>query len=266
MSLRVTSIASGSSGNALLVQAGETSVLVDAGITAKRLVSELKDLGVNPSDLKAIFLTHEHGDHIAGAGVLSRRYRVPVVANEQTLLGSDLGRAELQVSSTGGVTKVDGLTVTSFGLPHDGVEPVGYLLEWDRWKICVATDLGYAPESINEFVRASDLIVLESNHDVDRLVKGPYPSSLKSRILGYTGHLSNQQASECVSASVSGRPQWLWLAHLSDINNSPACALRSVRKHLQQSGIDSIHVSVALRDRRSLTWDAGDCWVQPRLT
>lgn len=265
MHLRVTSIASGSSGNATLVEAGDTKVLVDAGMTVKRVSYELKTLLIDPADLGAVFLTHDHGDHVGAVGALSRKYKIPVVGNEQTLVGANLGKAEMAVQATGTAMKVGELSVTSFALPHDATEPVGYLLEYGHWKVCIATDLGYVPETIKEFVHGSDLIILESNHDLKRLTNGPYSSWLKTRILGYEGHLSNQQAAECIGACASGRPQWLWLAHLSEINNSPRCALKTVGKHLQQTGVETVRVDAALRDRRSLIWESDNAWIQPRL-
>ncbi|MBI4317207.1 MAG: MBL fold metallo-hydrolase [Chloroflexi bacterium] len=265
MHVRAISLASGSSGNALLVQAGETNVLIDAGVTARRIVFELKRLGLAPEDLDALFLTHEHGDHVGAAGALSRRHHVTVVANEQTLDHAGLGSVESHVQPTGTTLDVGDLAVTSFPLPHDGIEPVGYLLEHRDCKILVATDLGYAPASINEYVHACDLIVLESNHDLNRLVHGPYSSALKSRIIGYTGHLSNEQCAECVVACASGRPQWLWLAHLSEVNNSPRRALKAIKQRLRDAGITSVQVGVALRDKRSVVWGSSECWVQPRL-
>lgn len=265
MHLRVISIASGSSGNSILVEAGDAKVLVDAGLTARRLADELRALQVEPSDIDAVFLTHEHGDHVGSVGAFSRRYKVPIVGNEETLAGAVLDKAEKATLETGGTAKVGCISITSFGLPHDAINTAGYLLECGRWKVCIATDLGYVPDSIKEFVRASDLVILESNHDVNQVVNGPYPAHLKHRILGPSGHLSNRQAAECIGECASGRSQWFWLAHLSEVNNSPRCALKTVKKHLQQVEIDTVHVDVALRDRRSLVWDSNESGIQQRL-
>ncbi len=265
MHLRVTSIASGSSGNSFLIEADDVKVLIDAGITAKRLAGELQMLRVDPSDIDVVFLSHEHSDHIGSVGAFCRRNGVPVVGNEGTLARVILNKVETSVLRTGSALKLGCLSVTSFPLPHDAAETVGYFLEYDQWRICIATDLGYVPDSIKPFVRGSDLVILESNHDVDQVIYGPYPARLKERILGRAGHLANLQAAECISECASGHPQWFWLAHLSEVNNSPRCALKTVKKHLQQEGIDGVHVDVALRDRRSLVWDAAEAGIQQKL-
>jgi phosphoribosyl 1,2-cyclic phosphodiesterase len=263
--VRVIALASGSSGNATLVSAGEVKVLIDAGIPTKALERCLKQLSIAPSELAAIFLTHEHGDHVASAGVIARRYRVPVVANEETLREANLGKVQSELLPAGGTIKVGSLRVHSFRLPHDGSNPVGYWIEHAEGRVCLATDLGHTPLELREYVRAADLVILEANHERSQLIAGSYPSSLKARIIGDSGHLSNQQAAECLVASASGRPQWLWLAHLSAMNNSPRRAMRTVTAALRQAGIDSIRVGVALRDRRSLIWDSDQCFVQLRM-
>lgn len=263
--MRVVALASGSSGNATLVTAGDVKVLIDAGLPTRALECSLHQLGVSPRELAAVFLTHEHGDHVAAAGVIARRYSVPVVANEHTLRAADLGRIDGQLLPTGGSIKVGCLRVSSFPLPHDGSEPVGYCVEHEGDQVCLATDLGHVPLALRHHIRAADLVILEANHDHGQLLAGPYPSSLKARIVGDEGHLSNQQAADCIVASASGRPQWLWLAHLSAVNNSPRRAVRTVSQALQAAGIDSVRVAAVLRDRRSLIWDSEECFVQLRL-
>ncbi|MCL4460009.1 MAG: MBL fold metallo-hydrolase [Chloroflexi bacterium] len=275
MGLRVVSLASGSSGNAFLVEAGDTRVLIDAGCSVRALAEELEhplnfvsqgtgSAGIHRG-LTAILLTHEHSDHVSAVSALSRRYSVPVIANERTLAALNLIKAQTDVLATDSVMKIGELRITSFGLPHDGHDPVGYSFEYERWRVCLATDLGYVPSYLRDYVRAADLVILEANHDPDRLINGPYPDFLKGRILGQRGHLSNQQAAECIVQCASDRPQWLWLAHLSAVNNSPRLALRTVRRYLECAGITTVKVEIALRDRRSLVWDAENCWTQPAL-
>lgn len=263
--LRVVSIASGSSGNSILIKAGSTRLLIDAGMTARRLACELRALDTSPRDVTAILLTHEHADHVGNVGAFARKHRLPVIANEETLAKLALAKVEQEVLRTGGEMVIGSVRVLSFPLPHDASKTVGYLLEYGNWKVCLATDLGFVPEAAKPLIRASDLVVLEANHDTNELINGPYPDSLKLRILGPAGHLSNHQAAECIAECASSRPQWFWLAHLSEVNNSPRRALRTVKTHLQRAGISTVHVDVALRDRRSLIWDSQELGVQQRL-
>lgn len=263
--LRVVSLASGSSGNCILVQTAEASLLVDAGLSAKTIVAELARLGVPPSSLQAVLLSHEHGDHVGGVRTLARRLKVPILSNEATLTAAKIDPARAEILKTGGVARVGPVTVSSFGLPHDSREATGFFIEYDGWRVCLATDLGYAPESLVEYVHAADLVVLEANHDRRWLANGPYPAVLKARILSDVGHLANEDCAHLIARGASGRPQWVWLAHLSEVNNTPRRAIKCVRTRLEQESIASVQVAVALRDRRSLVWRSDQAWVQPAL-
>lgn len=254
MSVRVVSLASGSSGNAFLVEAGDTVLLIDAGLSMQRLSLALRQFGIDLREVQAVLLTHEHSDHTRGLEMLSWRCGLPVVGNEATLaaLGPDPQRS--RVLPTGGSLEIGSVRVYSFALPHDGCEPVGYCLEHNGVRVCLATDLGYVPEELKEHVRASDLVILEANHDLDSLIRGPYPRYLKQRIASQLGHLSNDQAADCLEECASERRQWVWLAHLSEVNNSPRLALRTVTQRLRQAGISTMDVRVARRDSTSLIW------------
>jgi phosphoribosyl 1,2-cyclic phosphodiesterase len=247
--LRVRSLASGSSGNSLVVQVGRRAVLFDAGGPQRRLAAGLDELGVAPGQLAAIFLTHEHTDHVASAAALSRLYDAPIVANAATLLAAGFTADRGQVLATGRTLDLRDLEVTSFGVAHDSAEPVGYVARGEGWTVAVATDLGHVSPAVLEQVRGADLLVLESNHDVEMLRHGPYPSFLKTRILGPTGHLSNEQAAEAALEAVSGRTQWLWLAHLSAQNNRPVVARRAVESRLAAAKIQTVQVHVLDRYR-----------------
>lgn len=265
MSLQVVSLASGSSGNCVLVEAGETRVLIDAGLSAKTILAELARLGVQPATLEAILLSHEHGDHVGSVKTLAKRCRLPVIGNEATLTAANVDRVRGEVLRTGGTIQVGRVSVSSFPLPHDSREAVGFFLEHDGWRVCLATDLGCVPGGLVDYLRAAHLLVLEANHDRRLLINGPYPSFLKARILSDVGHLANEDAAELVARAASGQPQWVWLAHLSEANNTPAIALKCVRSRLARDGIDSLQVAVALRDRRSVIWRSDQSWVQPTL-
>ncbi len=247
--MRVRSLASGSSGNALLVQVGRCAVLVDAGRPLGRLEAALRELDVSPGQLGAIFLTHEHSDHVASAEALGRAYGAPVVANAPTLLAAGVAGGASQVLATGQTFHIHGIEVTSFAVSHDGAEPVGYILRAEGWTVAVATDLGCAPPSVVAQLRGADVVVLEANHDVEMLANGPYPPFLKARILGPSGHLSNDQAAETALEVVSGRSQWLWLAHLSAKNNRPALARLAVEGRLRSAGVRTVRVDVLDRYR-----------------
>ena len=262
MGLRVVSLASGSSANCTLVEADDVRLIIDVGLSGRAVARELEFLGLQASDLTAILLTHEHGDHVRGARALAKRTKAPVVGTEGTLLATGVAPNLAQVLPAGRQLRLGSITITSFSLPHDGCDPVGYFVEHEEGRVCLATDLGSAPGELEEYLRAADLAVVEANHDRQWLINGPYPAMLKARILGKRGHLSNDECADLVVRAASGRPQWLWLAHLSETNNSPRQAERCVRSRLAQEGITTVSVQVALRDRRSVSWHSGDCWQQ----
>lgn len=238
------SLLSGSAGNCLVVQVGGTAVLVDAGGSRARLADGLRDLDVAPGGLAAILITHEHGDHVAAAGAIARAYEAPIVGNAATLAAARLSGQLTRVLGTGHSLTLGEVEVTSFAVPHDGAEPVGYVLRAEGWTVAVATDLGHAPAEVISHLQAADLIVLEANHDVEMLEHGPYPAFLKARIRGPVGHLSNEQTAETMLELVSGRSQWLWLAHLSAKNNRPRLARQAVEARLLGAGVRTVRVEV----------------------
>ena len=263
--MRVTALASGSSGNAYLIQAGTTAVLVDAGITLVQLGAALASAGLTIPRLTCLLLTHEHSDHLSSAAALSRRHGLPVLATPGTLAYLPGCQGERIALAEGARLSMGELAVTPFAVPHDGAEPVGYLLEHEGVRVCLATDLGHVPRDLLPVLRTCDLLVLEANHDWQRLWQGPYPLSLKQRVAAPTGHLSNEQAAACLIECASGGPQWVWLAHLSATNNSPRFALRAVTARLHEAQVRTLNVQVALRDRPSLTWHSAKTYYQPPL-
>lgn len=263
--MRVKALASGSSGNAFLVQAGDTTVLVDAGIPLARLLPALAAAGVTPDQLTCLLLTHEHADHLTAAAGLARRFRVPILGSAGTLACLPGRVGERVCVTAGSQMRLGELSVTPFAIPHDGAQPLGYVLEEGETRICLATDLGHVPPELLSIFRSCELLIVEANHDVQRLWNGPYPRFLKERVAAPTGHLSNDQTAECLVACASGAPQRVWLAHLSAVNNSPSSALRSVAQRLRRAEICTMQVEVALRDRPSLSWSSSDECFQPRL-
>lgn len=261
MSIYVKSLASGSSGNAILVRAGGTTLLIDAGFTGKELARRLRALGVFPGDLAAILVTHEHSDHIGGAAGLSRLYKAPVVANRATLGTLRVARTVTRTLPTGETMRIGTIAVTSFSTPHDARDPVGYTLEHEGWRMFVATDLGFDAPELDAHIAASDLIVLEANHDVETLrANDRYPWHLKNRILGDKGHLSNTQTARLLDRALArepGRRRWLWLAHLSEENNTPVKARTQVELRLDLAKPmreRNLHIEVARRDVPSVEW------------
>jgi phosphoribosyl 1,2-cyclic phosphodiesterase len=266
--LNVWSLASGSSGNSYLVQSAGTAVLVDAGLGMRALLASIRSLGVDPSTLSAILLTHEHGDHVAGAAPLARKLGVPLVANAATLAAvlRDGLEAPTLALSTGSQLQWRDLELESFPIHHDAVDPVGYRIALGHHRLCFITDTGHLCPRLVGLMSGCDLIVLESNHDVDRLIQGPYAPPLKRRVLSDTGHLSNDVAARAVSELSQGdRPSTIWLAHLSATNNTPRTALRCTQLALQSGHPRNVRLGVALRDKVSLRWRAEENWWQPSL-
>jgi phosphoribosyl 1,2-cyclic phosphodiesterase len=258
--VRVTSLASGSSGNAFLVEAGTTTLLLDAGLPAPALERHLWMRNIAPGTLSAIFVSHEHIDHVRGAGMLSRRHGIPVVANAATFIaGVDaLGTAAEQVMlPVGGECRVGPVTVRTFSVSHDAAATVGFWVEAEGRHVCICTDLGIDTPSIADPLAAADLLVLEANHDLDRLWRGPYPPALKRRVAGPRGHLANADAARLVrDLAEDGRPRTIWLAHLSATNNTPALAYAAIADPLRCAEMTHCTVAVAARDRPSLVWDS----------
>jgi phosphoribosyl 1,2-cyclic phosphodiesterase len=265
--VRVSALASGSSGNAFLVEAAGLKLLFDAGLNAGTLEYYLQQRGVSARQLAAIFVSHEHTDHLRGAGMLARRYRLPVVASEGTFLAGSAhfgalrekviqppGR-EVYIEGTNGAGSAGGVTVRTFAVSHDAAEPCGFWIEAEGQNIVLCTDLGCETASIREALQAADLLVLEANHDVERLWRGPYPYRLKKRVAGRYGHLANADAARLVAELArEGRHRTVWLAHLSASNNTPAIAFDTVTEPLVREGCTHVEVAVLARDRPSHVW------------
>lgn len=234
--MRLLSIASGSSGNCIYVGDDNTHILVDAGISKKRIEEGLNSIDLSINDLTAVFVTHEHIDHIGGLGVLTRKCAVPVYATRGTLDGifktSSLGKIDTQqfveITESQCVTVGD-ITVDPMKISHDAAQPVAYRFFKDDKRIAVATDMGMITEENEEKLQGMDAILLEANHDVSMLQVGPYPYYLKQRILGNRGHLSNENAGRLLSRIVHDRLKYIFLGHLSKENNLPALAYEAVR-------------------------------------
>jgi len=257
--IRVQVLRSGSGGNAILVEAGRTRLLVDAGLPAEQIGRLLAPMNLTPADLTAILLTHEHDDHARGAGPLSRAASIPVVASEGTLARAApfLGGAPTERFITGAPFPVGDIQVDPFPLPHDAAEPVGFLFTVAGVRVLLAYDLGDLSAPLLERLPAADLILLEANYDPRLLGVGTYPWFLKNRIISGTGHLSNDRAAEAVlRAARGGRAQSVLLIHLSDVNNLLPLARDTVRWALEREGIRAVTVEAVRSNGAGPTWEA----------
>ncbi len=263
--MRVWSLSSGSSGNCYLVQEGRSLLLLEAGVGVRRIQRELASLGFSTSDLTAVLVTHEHVDHWRSAVALARRNQFPVVCSEGSWVAAGEDRTPTLPVRPGNSETLGEITVEPFSLSHDAREPVGFVLRSQGASLCLATDTGRMTDEIFERASGVDLVILEANHDVEMLVRGPYPAYLKKRILGDRGHLSNEEAGRTIARLAQRGPRRFWLAHLSDTNNSPGVALKSVQAVLRREGVEQPRVDVALRDCRSLAWDSEGDAAQLRL-
>jgi phosphoribosyl 1,2-cyclic phosphodiesterase len=234
--IRVTVIASGSTGNAILVRGGKTSVLIDAGISAVEIESCLEQSGLLPSDLAGILVTHEHGDHTRGLKKLCRIHQLPVFANAltaDTLKRSGLN-AQWCIFLTDCAFQLGDFMVTPFPVPHDAADPVGFIIAHGKSSFAVATDLGHVPQRIISKLQGVGGLLVESNHDLSMLrADSKRPPSVKARILSHHGHLSNEAAAELVAAITSPTLRHVVLAHLSEDCNSRVLALKVMAERLK---------------------------------
>ena len=230
MSIQVSVLASGSNGNSIYVATPGVRILIDAGLSARELERRLERIGVRAQDLDALVITHEHRDHVSGLGPLSRRYRLPVFLNRATRgnLPDQVGSlADCVEFTTGRSFSVADLTIHPFSLSHDAADPVGLTLVNGESKVGICTDLGKATRLVHHHLQECRLLLLEANHDVGMLTKGPYPWSLKQRIRSPSGHLSNEKARELLARVLGETLERVILAHLSEVNNRPGTVLEA---------------------------------------
>ncbi|MGO4885417.1 MAG: MBL fold metallo-hydrolase [Bryobacteraceae bacterium] len=232
-------LSSGSSGNCALLATERTRILVDAGLSFKALVKRLETAGEHAESLNAVLVTHEHSDHISGLARMSRRLGIPVYISRLTAPAVDWGETQprLECFQSGRGFTVGDIEVVSFGIPHDAVDPVGFCFYTGGVKIAVATDLGYITESVKFHLRRSNAMLLESNHDIEMLKVGPYPWSVKQRVMSRVGHLSNDMMSDFLLRDFDGVPARLILGHLSEHNNHPEIVRLVATQALERRGL-----------------------------
>lgn len=240
--MKICSLASSSSGNCIYVGTDKTNILIDCGISCKAMRTGLAMLGIDPAGIEGILVTHEHTDHIKGLGVVSRKYKIPVYTTAETW-----GRI-LASGTTGAIDEslfrevvpdrdfvIKDMIIHPFSTSHDAVQPVCYTFTKGKKKISVATDLGCYDSYIADKLKGSNVLFIEANHDVEMLKNGGYPYYLKKRILGDTGHLSNEMSGRLISDVMHKGLRYIILGHLSKENNRPEIALAAVRGELELS-------------------------------
>lgn len=261
MELLFCSIASGSSGNCYLIASQDTKILLDAGVSGKRITESLIKIGIDPEEISAILITHEHTDHIKGAGIFSRKYDIPIYANHETwhMMRSQIGKVKednIKTFLTKEPFYLGDIQVKSFPIPHDAAEPVGFSFYREETQISIATDLGYMTDVILDEIVHADFLVLEANHDIEMLKMGRYPWYLKKRILGESGHLSNIDAGKVLIHMLerNSKERQVLLAHLSHENNFPEMAYQTIKNILEEEKYfigQHIHIYTALREEIS---------------
>ena len=234
-------LASGSTGNATLIRMGDAKILVDAGISARRIKKALDAVGTAVEDLDAVLVTHEHRDHVCGLPTMVKKYRVPVYARPAAWAAMDddgMGGAipaECRRSMTASFD-IGGVKAEAFSISHDAADPVGFSFFHGRHKCSVATDLGFVTETVKSALALSDVLVLEANHDIDMLRQGSYPWFLKKRIMSNRGHLANTDAGWTLARLARKQHCHTFLAHMSQENNRPELAEETVAGILAEQG------------------------------
>jgi len=242
MGVSVSVLASGSRGNSTVIESSQARILVDAGISCRETFKRLKSIGLDPRSLTAILITHEHSDHVSGLRTLAKKLNLPVFMTGAThqawarslrdVAGELPKLQKLEIFSAGRSFQIADITVTSFTIPHDAADPVGFTLRAEGAKIAIATDLGYLPMSVCDHLRRCDVLIVESNHDLEMLRVGPYPWSVKQRVMSRVGHLSNESLAQFFARDYDKSASYIVLAHLSELNNHPEVARKAAEDAL----------------------------------
>lgn len=257
--MELRTLASGSSGNCILVSHGGAHLLVDAGISCRRIVTALRSFGIEPQKLAGVCITHEHSDHIAGLSTLIKHYGLPIYTSPGTgrQLSYRMAGLEdlLRPLVPGEETEAGPFVVGSFPTSHDASQPMGFTFSATGRKAAVVTDLGYVSDDVLDGILGARAVICESNHDVEWLRSGPYPYYLKARILGDKGHLSNEAGAALALQCAQAGAHTVVLAHLSAENNTPARALQTAQTVLSAGGFGHVTLAVAPRSEPSPTYE-----------
>lgn len=238
----LTTLASGSSGNSTYISSKNTNILIDAGLSGSKIENALSDINVSTKNIDAILITHEHSDHIEGAGVLSRKYNIPIYATEGTwsVILKKLGKISkenIKIIYPNERFLLNDMIILPFSVPHDATEPVCYSVIYNGIKSCVLTDIGHITKNLIENIRHCSAIVIESNHDINMVKNSSYPTHLKNRILGKFGHISNETCAKLLACIINNKLKNVFLAHISKENNTEDLAYLTVSNILSEFGI-----------------------------
>ena len=256
ISLTVCSLASGSTGNATLVKSDETCILFDAGLSMKYILDSFEELDIDPNTLEGIFLSHEHSDHIRGAGVLSRRKKIPLWSNQGTwkVASARLGKIfQNNIFITERPVTIKDLEILPVPVSHDAAEPVCFRVRQKNTnlQIGIVTDIGILTPPVKHYLQNSNLLMLESNYDLDMLVHGTYPENVKLFIMGELGHLSNREAGDSLIELIGDMTDYVLLSHISKDNNTQTLAFGTVSKIIRRHGVDSSLLHLTHHNQKS---------------
>lgn len=232
--MRFACLGSGSKGNATIIQSGQTTIMVDCGFSAREAENRLRQMELQPTDIDALLVTHEHGDHIRGISVLSRRFAIPVWASRGTSEYFSDPDIDLNVINVHREFQIADVKITPIAVPHDAREPCQFIFQTDAYNFGLLTDLGCITSHIVNNYGACDAMLLEYNHDREMLMSGSYPMSLKRRVAGQLGHLSNDQANELLQQLLPGTLKFILAGHLSEVNNSPEIVRQEIDRIMHE--------------------------------
>ena len=255
--LEFCSLYSGSSGNSLLVKTENTNILIDAGVSSKKIETALNSIDIDPNSLDGILITHEHSDHVQGLGTFAKKYDLPVFVNQKTLDAMPKQKEKISEKNINLIKieekfEIKDLKIKPFAIPHDAVNPCGFNIFKDNSKISIATDIGHMSNGIIKNLEDSLFILLEANYDPEILMYSKYPYQLKTRIAGPTGHLSNEMAGKTISYLLKSGLKQAMLGHLSKESNFPELAYKTVIDELMPNfSENNFKLSVAKRDESS---------------
>lgn len=247
-------LASGSKGNAYLLTSSECNILIDAGISAKGILERLDTLGVCPTTLDAILVTHEHIDHIRALKILSCKYNLPILCNAETAKGicaafTGFGDFQFKIFTNRDPFEFKGMKITAFPIQHDALDPVGFSLEYAGFKVGICTDLGFVNPLLFSYLERCNLLVLEANHTHELVWASKRSMTYKQRVIGRFGHLSNGQCADLISSIYHTDLKHVFLAHLSEECNRPDEALKTVKERLEKEGANMEELQIRIADQ-----------------